>query len=561
MSLLEITNKDFELLEFYRQNPTIALEDLLNVELVAPQRIIFKAMWENNFSIVTASRGTGKTYLMAAFACLRALLYPGTRVGLLAPSFRQSKLSFEEVRKIWFAAPILREATSGKPTFQSDRCVLNFRTSGTIPPSLIEADPLGTGEKIRGLRMHVLLIDEFAQLPPVVFDAVIKPMAATSSSPVERVKEVARRKRLVESGVADGDMPTIQALNKIIMLSSAFYKFNHMYKRIENYEKLIAEGKSGYATKTMNYLDMPDGFMNEEVIQEARETMPSSLFRMEYLSVWESDSEGLFKASLLESCKLSVGDSVKLKGTPGKQYVISCDPARSNDYFSTVVIELGEKNKVVAAYQFQEMKFPKMADFLVELCNAYGDVVRLLIDSQGGGQAIKDIISDDPKYGASRLIDIDDEEYIGVEGRRILQMIRPSPTYNAEANFAALNLLESGKLGFAGFPTSEIEEDEVVYLTIQELIMQLQTIVVTQTKSGTVHFDVPTGGGHKAQKKDLYSAFIYGAHKIHELSRQRDNSSGNIIWTTGCIIPRGTGMSDHARSKLITNSAVLSRVP
>ena len=543
----EISNSVLEMVRFYRAHPILAAEDLLNIELAIPQQVVIEDMWNNKFSIVTASRGTGKTFLLACFACLKAMLYPGTRVGLLAPSFRQSKLMFEEVRKMWQASPILREATASKPTFQSDRCVLTFRSVGTTPHSLIEADPLGTGDKIRGARFHVLLVDEFAKVPTDIFDAVIKPMAATSASPMERVKQVKKIKELKALGASDEELEGHLSSNSIIMASSAFFKFNHMYKRIEEYDKFIEQGKKGYSTRTITYKDMPEGFMNDDVIEEARETMPGSLFRMEYLGMWESDSDGVFKATLLEKCNLPAGDTVKLRGDSDKNYVIACDPAKTTDFFSIVIIELGEPNKVVNAMQYSGMRFPKMADKLMEICALY-NTTRLVMDSQGGGHSLKDILCDETRYGSNIIIDIEDEEFLGVDGRRILELVNPSPTVNAETNWAALNILEQGKMKFAGPPISGKDAEEEAFENIQEMIHQMMTIVATPMRSGQVHFDVPTGGGHGKQKKDLYSAFIYGAKKVYDLEREQEEE-GDIIWSQGIVHERGSSTKSSTSSK------------
>jgi phage terminase large subunit-like protein len=551
----EIQQTFLELIEFYREHPIVALKDLLNIDLAIPQRILFRSMWFNKFVIITAGRGTGKTFLCGAYASLRAILYPGTRIGLLAPSFRQSKLIFEEVKGIWNKADILREATTGRPTMQSDRCILNFRTVGNTPQSLIEADPLGTGEKIRGLRMHILLIDEFAQMPPDIFDAVVKPMAATTSSPMENVRRIEKINKLRDAGIDTTELENTGVANKIITVSSAFYKFNHMYKRIEEYERFMDNDKEGYDVQYVNYREMPEGFMNKDIIEEAQATMPASLFRMEYEAIWESDSDGIFKASLLEKCMIPAGrgDTVSLVGKPGKSYVLGCDPAATTDEFAIVVIELGEINKVVNAYVFQKKTMPKMADIIIGICERY-NVVRIMMDSQGGGHAVKDSLAD-TKYKQKAIIDPDDEEYVGAEGRRILSLVNPSPRFNTEANYATLSLLEQGKMFFVGRPLNGNKEEEEAYDIIAKLINQMMNIVVTETRAGVTHFDVPKGGGHGVQKKDLYSAMIYACSNIYEVGRNI-NPESNILWGSGIVMPVSKEYSDN-RVPIITSPAAI----
>ena len=154
-----VMNQGMDLIKFYRENPCIAAYDLLRVDLAPIQRLIFEDMWFKNSVITVASRGFGKTYLLGLLASLSCLLYPGYRVGLIAPVFRQSKMIFSEVEKLYGRSPILREACEKKPTRGSDTCYLRFKSIGGASGSFIEALPLGIdGSKIRGSRFYLSLI-------------------------------------------------------------------------------------------------------------------------------------------------------------------------------------------------------------------------------------------------------------------------------------------------------------------------------------------------------------------------------------------------------------------
>ena len=90
-----------QLLQFYRENPCIAAFELLGVDLADIQRVVFEDMWFGNYTITVASRGFGKSFILGLLAALSCLLYPGYRVGLVAPSFRQAKMIFAEVEKLY----------------------------------------------------------------------------------------------------------------------------------------------------------------------------------------------------------------------------------------------------------------------------------------------------------------------------------------------------------------------------------------------------------------------------------------------------------------------------
>ena len=84
-----------------------------------------------------------------------------------------------------------------------------------------------TGEKIRGERANVIVADEFGALNREIFETVIAGFGAVSMSPLERVKEVAR-KRLLEANriIVPNDKVGGQN-NQICIAGTADYDFTH----------------------------------------------------------------------------------------------------------------------------------------------------------------------------------------------------------------------------------------------------------------------------------------------------------------------------------------------
>lgn len=560
--------RELNMIRFYRDHPIIAAEDLLRVKLAVPQQAILRDMWFKNFVLVTAGRGVGKTFLNSVFACLWALLYPGQKVGLLAPSFRQAKMLFAEVEKRWAMAPLLQEATSRKPITASDRCYLQFRQAGFSAGSMIEAVPLGDGSKIRGARYYAILADEFAQIPEDIFNTVILPMGATVADPMANVERVARQKELIKRGSATAADFGKRQDNKVIVTSSAFYQFNHMYQTKVNYEEAIRRGENQYAVHTVSFRDMPEGFLSEENLRNSRLKLSRLEFSMEYEAVWEADSAGVFKASLVSKCQSNADHSIALRGTTGSEYVLGVDPARASDAFALCLIELGPVNKVIAAWEYYQNVFPKMAQTIMDVCAAYNVVaVHMDAGAGGGGLAMKDLLFEEERWGAShRIVDVDDDETKNSPGRHILHMFQPSPRSNAEAVFATLNLMERDNLTFPQRPQphggdnaafKELEEREAIYDTVVTLTRQVMLIEVSESRSGVAHFDVPTGGGHAAQKKDLFTAFILASKKAYDLMLSEDEGSG--ILEVGIVANRQT-YQVPTKSKL-SDSLVVSQVP
>ena len=78
------------LILFYRYHPVIAAKDLLGVELSWYQRKVLRSLWFKKNNLILMSRGIGKTWLLALFAVLYAMLYPKVKIGILTPSFKQT---------------------------------------------------------------------------------------------------------------------------------------------------------------------------------------------------------------------------------------------------------------------------------------------------------------------------------------------------------------------------------------------------------------------------------------------------------------------------------------
>ncbi len=81
----DFQDKSFELIQFYREYPVLAAQELLFVDLPAPQRVVFEDMWFKPFSLVTAGRGSGK--------CLKGDTIIPTDTGLVYLDSIGSKLN------------------------------------------------------------------------------------------------------------------------------------------------------------------------------------------------------------------------------------------------------------------------------------------------------------------------------------------------------------------------------------------------------------------------------------------------------------------------------------
>lgn len=548
------------LIEFYRNHPVTAAYDLLGVELEDIQSIIFKDIWFKDYVIVVACRGLGKSFLQALLAALRAMLYPGHRVGLIGSSYRQAKVMFREVEALYQGSEIFREATVRSPIKSTDMCEIRFKSAGKYAGSSILAIPLGSdGSKIRGQRFFTICCDEFCQIPSDIFNLVIRPMGATEHNPIENVKRIRRRKQLIELGLEVEDEIST---NKIIMTSSGFFKMNHMWDRMKHYWKKIDTGDPAYAVHQCAYWDLPEGFLNKSNIEEAKETMPRVLFEMEYCGKMISDSEGFYKASVIESCVANKIDNyftVKPIGSKDSRYVMAVDPARSVDSFAILIFELcGDVSRVVYATTYTNVSSIETVNKIFKLRDKF-NLVRIVMDSQGGGWNIKDMLEagiDNNKP----ILDILDKDNIGKDGDMVLQLFNPSTTSNTDANFTALSMLEKKTMLFPGPPQYGRDEEDDIYEYINLLKKQILSIIVTTNPNGTLSFNTPS----QRAKKDLYSCFIMGAWIIKQLIKEESiEPEQEQILSYGGIVRSRDGYIDYSANRINNFDGVVRpiRVP
>jgi len=116
---------------------------LLGIDLFPIQIAILQMMWQTPFPMLIACRGGSKSFMLAVYSVLRALLDPGTKVVIVGAGLRQARLVFNYIDTIWSNSSILRHIVGGGkkagPRQNVDLCYFK------IGDSIIYALPMGDG--------------------------------------------------------------------------------------------------------------------------------------------------------------------------------------------------------------------------------------------------------------------------------------------------------------------------------------------------------------------------------------------------------------------------------
>jgi hypothetical protein len=573
-----------------------AAKVLLNINLAPFQVVILQQMWTHKFPMLIGSRGCGKTFILAVYALLRALLIPNRKVVIVGSVFRQSKLVFNYIKTIYDNSPILRSIIKDEPHFSNDRCHL------TLGSSKVTALPIGSGDKIRGERSSEILADEFASQSKEIFETVIAGFGAVSADPINQVKLKASQVFANHLGIElEDDTDEYDGIgNQIILSGTAYYHFNHFAQYWEKWKQIIhSKGEKkklqtifgdqeidedfnwkDYCVTRLPAILLPPGFMDASQLARSKATLPSDTYQLEFEAIFSKDSNGFFKASLLEKCTANEENDIthpsgrivfeaKVKGDKGKEYVIGVDPASEQDRFAVVVLELHQDHRRIVhvwTTNSEEFKAKRKAG-IIEENDFYGYTARkirdlmilfpcvhLAIDSQGGGKAVYEALHDTTKLkeGEHPLWEVIEEgknkDSDGEEGLHIVEMVNfASAEYTTFANHSMkkdfedrlllfprfnpavsavaaamnkINMREDSNESINGVRLYDSYEDAIE--EIEELKKELSQIVITRTASGRERWDTPdikiSGTEKGKMRKDRYSALVMANAAARKMS-------------------------------------------
>jgi hypothetical protein len=349
---LEENEAKIELYNFLRSNITFTVDLVSGVKLFPFQHLAIKSMFETDYFMGVWSRGMSKSFTTGIFAFLDAILNQGVEIGILSKSFRQAKMIFKKIEDIAAKpeAGYLAQCIT-KKTKSNDEWLMEIGTSR------IRALPLGDGDKLRGFRFHRIIIDEFALMPERIYNEVIVPFLSVVENPTEREDLDKAENDLIQKGLMDPKDKHIWPNNKLIMLSSACYKFEYMYKLYEQFDRLInsvAEDptETKRAIMKFSYDCAPKLLYDQNLIKQAKSSMSQSQFDREFGALFTDDSSGYFKTSTMAACTLMDGEGahVEVKGDPNSKYLLSFDPSwaesESSDDFAMQVFKLDDEKRM-----------------------------------------------------------------------------------------------------------------------------------------------------------------------------------------------------------------------
>ncbi|MFQ3578583.1 MAG: hypothetical protein SNJ71_00400 [Bacteroidales bacterium] len=544
-------------------------------------------LYDSSHNFITNGIISHNSFILGLYVLLRSLFNQGSKIVIVGGGFRQAKLVFEYAERLLQNAPIFQDLLGEpvKPYRGNDLFRLNIGSSSII------AIPIGDGSKIRGLRATHIVADEFASINESIYEVVISGFASVSSDPVKNMQKIAKLRAIEKFGLNAGfNVDDLLGMgNQSIVAGTASYdKLNAFSKYWHRYKSIIlSKGDKNQLYKIfgedcdkINWKDysiirlpvhlLPEGYMDEKNVLRAKATVHSGIFDMEYGSVFVSDSRGFFKRSVIESCVTKepilvngewVQFHVNVKGNKLSNHVMGVDPASESDNLAIVILELAknhrrvvycwstnikEHRKVLESGMTKETDYYSYCARKIRDLNKLFPCVRIGIDKQGGGVALKEVLHDVNKLLPDEqpfweiMEDGKEKDSDRFRGEHIIELINFS---NAEwvssANHGLRHDMETKTLLFPYYDTLSIEIAhysgssnnfydplDLIMQEIEDLKNELSTIVHTHTGViGRDRWDLPVKmGGDKrgVLKKDRYTALLI-ANAIARNLQESDN--------------------------------------
>jgi len=560
------------LVRFLQANPYFSVNLLTGFEVYPFQDLVIRALFEKDFVLFVGGRGLSKSTLAGWYAMLYAIFNPNIRIGICSSNFRQARLLFQNIEKYAYSPKggyLLQCLIPDKPCKHNpDAWEMHFSNG-----SVIVAVPLGAGDRIRGYRFNVMIIDELLLLTEKVINEVIGPFMAIQSDPVERQKVREAEDLLIAAGkLEEGDRYKFPS-NKLIGLTSASYKFEYLYKLYTDYKDLIFDKRANnvsHCIMQFSYEIAPEGLYDEKNVKNAKKSSSSAQFAREYMAHFTDDSAGYFSAKKMEQATINSGDypAVSLMGQKEKKYILGIDPnyddAESSDHFAMCVLELDEdddKCTVVHNYALSKSDIKSRSCYFNYILTCF-NIVYVIFDKAGGKSFFNDLKTLDLLEKNISVFEHDFDNENKMEGAltskaeynentgKIVHLQYFAPRWIREANELLQASIERKRVMFAAKPSEaqyqklikskipimdldftddgdESQKTPAIKMTdfidrqseLVDLVKrECSLIEVTSTTTGHQRFDLPQSLARDKSstraRKDSYSALLlalYGA--------------------------------------------------
>lgn len=572
------------LIRWGRTHPVEFVEKIFRIRLLDHQRAEFYGLWACKKGVLLCSRGSGKTFVLALYMAVRAILFPSQRINIVNTSAKQAQDSFNKLADIarkniqtltGVSDVLMNEVmkpNSANDGFKGDskRMECHFYNGSQIVTST------GTEKTVVGERSTLLVFDEAGGIPDGMYNK-IEPFAATNSQFKTGTK--------LDASVYPDDIP-----NQMIYIGSATSTDTHFYAV---YKECALEMMMGHTDAFVMDVDCEvplhptmDGEpypaqIEQKTIDDAMRDNPIKAQR-EYYNKFDymGDSNSLLRRDDINRNSFDIVPALCqetfLPNADARKYVLCWDPALQADNSFILIANYWKdkgtnewKARIVNGINLVEtapngakkpLRVREQIEWVRKLVVAYNGPqypeysnVDLMVDvgSGGGGREYSELLWDNWSESGKvhcGLIDKADENSLASapkypDAKNVCHMIEPR-LYRSQMFEAMGSEIQSDHIMFPNSPSHDktidmgqrdkegnemyrpLSDDELRALIECDVLKEeVLMIVKTKTSAGNVQYGFPPDRARKYHDDRAYTCAML-SFWVSELNRKERSLQG-----------------------------------
>jgi phage FluMu gp28-like protein len=318
---------------------------MLEFQPTAYQLDLTQKFQNSQFIAARWARQTGKSHTIAALLLHYALTHPNTSIGIVGPSWRQTKLVIRRINLF------LRKIPRGlyhKP----QHTIVRLKNG-----SIIEAFP-NNPETIRGPTLHVVYADEF--------------------------NFIANDKELY-----DAILFTLGTTNGKFICTSTPWHTDSIFWRIWN-----DPAYKDYAKSHITYEQAlePNGPLKQEILDKIKRQLEGDpwRWRREMLAEWAEDENVWLPQALITSCIHHELEYYDFEDIAKGEFYAGLDLGKYQDYSVLSIVEIEDSSiKLIHMHRFPlRTPYASVIGYVKTICDRWQNINRVYVDMSGVGDYI-----------------------------------------------------------------------------------------------------------------------------------------------------------------------------
>jgi phage FluMu gp28-like protein len=387
------------------------MKDFLGFQPTEYQLDLIDKFQKHQFVAARWCRQSGKSHTIAALLLHYALTHSNISIGIVGPSWRQTKLVIRRINQF------LRKIPKGY-YYKPQHTIVRLKNG-----SVIEAFP-NNPETIRGPTLHIVYADEFNFIAndQELYDAILFTLGTTNGK---------------------------------FICTSTPWSTDSIFWHIFNDPAYSDFAKSHV---TCDQASEPKGPLKREILEKIKRQLEGDpwRWRREMLAEWAEDESVWLSQALITSCIDHELDYVNFEETAKGMFYAGLDLGKHQDYSVLSVVKVEDSSiKLIHMHQFPlKTPYASVIGYVKTLCDRWNRINKVLVDMSGvGDYIVEDMVNAGIKMTEGVKFTQETKEKMAQWLKQCMVEKRLKIPYDsnliAELNIERFELTKEGKIKFS----------------------------------------------------------------------------------------------------------------